>query len=102
MSSTPLAAPDSAPTVQQLLAFYLEAGVDCALTEEPVNRLSDPDVIPGLRETAPPHRDRDIPAGIPAARSGAALAPEAAILSAREAARTAPTLEALHELLEKF
>ena len=38
--------PDSAPTVQQLLAFYLEAGVDCALTDEPVNRLSDPDTAP--------------------------------------------------------
>ena len=36
--------PERAPTVQQLLAFYLEAGVDCALSEEPVNRLADPDV----------------------------------------------------------
>ena len=35
--------PEPAPTVQQLLAFYLEAGVDCALTDEPVNRLADPD-----------------------------------------------------------
>src|SRR6202048_78101 len=94
--------PDPAPTVQQLLAFYLEAGVDCALTEEPVNRLSDPDVIPGLRETALPNLVRATPAAIPAARSEAALAPEAAILSAREAARTAPTLDALRELLEKF
>ena len=48
--------PDPAPTVQQLLAFYMEAGVDCALTEEPVNRLSDPDMIPAApRETAPPN-----------------------------------------------
>ena len=45
--------PDPAPSVQQLLAFYLEAGVDCALTDEPVNRLSDPDIVPisGSRET---------------------------------------------------
>src|SRR6202162_5397732 len=90
--------PDRAPTVQQLLAFYLEAGVDCALTEEPVNRLSDPDIIPGPRETAPPNPVRTTAAAIPAA----ALAPEAAILSAREAARTAPTLEALRALLENF
>src|SRR5258708_4296889 len=75
--------PDPAPTVQQLLAFYMEAGVDCALTEEPVNRLSDHDIIPAApRETA--------------------LAREVAIQSAREAARTAPTLEALRALLEKF
>src|SRR6266550_3291234 len=67
------ATPEPAPTVQQLLAFYLEAGVDCALTDEPVNRLADPDI-----------------------------APAAAISSAREAARTAPTLEALRALLENF
>jgi uracil-DNA glycosylase len=94
--------PDPAPTVQQLLAFYLEAGVDCALTEEPVNRLSDPDTIPERGEPAPANRVRTIPVAIPAVRSEAALAPEAAIISAREAARTAPTLEALRALLEKF
>ena len=45
--------PDSAPTVQQLLAFYLEAGVDCALTDEPVNRLTDP-VLHGLLQLPAP------------------------------------------------
>ena len=99
--------PDSAPNVQQLLAFYLEAGVDCALTEEPVNRLADPDpmpaatVAPGLSETAP--KPVRMAAAIPPARvEVAAPAPEAAIQSAREAARTAPTLEALRQLLENF
>ena len=33
--------PEPAPTLSQLLAFYLEAGVDCALSEEPVDRLSE-------------------------------------------------------------
>src|SRR5467141_1887967 len=96
--------PDPAPSIQQLLAFYLEAGVDCALSDEPVNRLSDPDIIPisGSRETAPPKPVRTVPAASPAARSEAALAPEAAILSAREAARTAPSLEVLRALLENF
>ena len=97
--------PDRAPNVQQLLAFYLEAGVDCALTEEPVNRLSDPDIMAAPRETpssAPVPRIPAAAAAIPAARSEVAPAPEAAIQSAREAARTAPTLEALRELLEKF
>src|SRR5450759_2787747 len=93
--------PDSAPTVHQLLAFYLEAGVDCALTETPVNRLSDPDIGPATTETALPKPVRTA-AAIPAPRGEAAAAPEAAISSAREAARTAPTLEALRELLEKF
>ena len=94
--------PDRAPSVRQLLAFYLEAGVDCALAEEPVNRLSDPDIGPAAGEPAPPEPVRTAAAGIPAARGDAAQAPEAAIMSAREAARSAPTLEALRELMEKF
>ena len=94
--------PDSAPTVQQLLAFYLEAGVDCALSEAPVNRLSDPDIVPLSSETAQPIPLRTVPAAIPATRGEAAPAPEAAILSAREAARTAPSLEVLRALLEHF
>src|ERR1700731_4658794 len=94
--------PDPIPNVQQLLAFYLEAGVDCALSEEPVNRLADPDAVAPLREVAPAQPARTTPTAVPAARTEAAAAPEAAIASAREAARTAPTLEALRELLEKF
>ena len=33
--------PNRAPTAQELLAFYLEAGVDCALQDEPVNRIAE-------------------------------------------------------------
>ena len=99
--------PDSAPTVQQLLAFYLDAGVDCALTDEPVNRLTDPDLAqtPAKtepREAAPPRPLMQAPAVVASARGETAIAPEAAIQSAREAARTAPTLEALRALLETF
>jgi uracil-DNA glycosylase family 4 len=98
--------PDPAPTVQQLLAFYLEAGVDCALTDEPINRLSDPELaIPAASETAPPltvSKPVRIAAATPAVAGEPALSPEAAIVSAREAARTAPTLEVLRDLLEKF
>src|SRR6478735_8579536 len=97
--------PEPAPTVQQLLAFYLEAGVDCALTDEPVNRLADPDVAPAPPKAEP--REAAVPrtlmqAPVPAPRADAVLAPEVAISSAREAARTAPTLEALRALLENF
>src|SRR5580704_5602863 len=94
--------PDPAPTVQQLLAFYLEAGVDCALTETPVDRLADPGKLVALHEAPQPNPVRVTPAALPPARGEAALAPEAAIMSAREAARTAPSLEALRDLLEKF
>jgi uracil-DNA glycosylase len=93
--------PESAPTVQQLIAFYLEAGVDCALSEEPLDRLSDPENIPGLSE---PALAQTIRAAVPVSggRIEAAPGTEAAILSAREAARSAPTLEALRALLENF
>jgi len=99
---TPSTMPDPAPTVQQLLAFYLEAGVDCALTEEPVNRLSDPGIVAGPGESAPARPVKTAPAAIPAVRAEVAPAPEAAIASAREAARTAPSLEVLRGLLENF
>src|SRR5690349_20391738 len=95
--------PDPAPTARQLLAFSLEAVVDCALSEEPINRLADPDPVQPVRETnaAPPPRAPSIPA--PALfQAEAPPAPDAAIASAREAARTAPTLEALRALLDNF
>src|SRR6187401_3160504 len=98
--------PEPAPTVQQLLAFYLEAGVDCALGGEPVNRLADPDLAPEPRAAVTPPTPRPLPPAPPAAaiaaRADAVVAPETAINSAREAARTAPTLEALRQLLENF
>ena len=97
--------PEPAPTVKQLLAFYLEAGVDCALTDEPVNRLAEPDHVPAPappRETAPPKRCGKCRRRRPVPRSEMTLAPDAAIASAREAARTAPTLDALRTLLETF
>ena len=97
--------PEPAPNLRQLLAFYLEAGVDCALLEEPVDRLSEPESLATpapVREVAP-SPVRNMPAATPAVpRSETAPAPEAAIAMAREAARTAPTLEALRALLEKF
>src|SRR5258708_19583229 len=93
--------PDSAPTVQQLLAFYLEAGVDCALTEAPVNRLSDPDIDPAPRETAPAPL-RTMANTVPPSRSEAAPAPELPILSPRAPPRPSPTPEALRALLKNF
>ncbi len=97
--------PDPAPNVAQLLAFYLEAGVDCALGEEPVDRLADPDIAPTPRETAAaqpvrPAPTKPMPAPLPVMRGEPP--PEAAIASAREAAQTAPSLEALRALLETF
>lgn len=92
------------PTVRELLAFYLEAGVDCALLDEPPNRLLDPEIAPPPAAVASPPASR--PASTPVAMArqpaAAAPAPDVAIASARDAARTAPTLEALRALLETF
>ncbi|ABD89882.1 uracil-DNA glycosylase [Rhodopseudomonas palustris] len=98
--------PEPRPNARELLAFYLEAGVDCALMDEPVNRLLD-DIAP--EPARPPAEPRLVspqpqpatPRAVPTA-AAPALAPDAAILSAREAARTAPSLQALRELLAAF
>ncbi len=89
------------PTARELLAFYLEAGVDCALSETPVNRLSEeaaaeerPAAKPALFRTA-----NTVPAPVLAEP---APAPDAAIQSAREIAPKAASLEELRALLERF
>jgi DNA polymerase len=100
--------PDRAPTLRELLTFYLEAGVDCALMDEPANRLADDDAgvvrdaaQPAAR-TAPAPLAPRVQTPMPAPRGDMAPAPEVAIQSAREAARTAPSLEVLRTLLENF
>ncbi|QOZ30115.1 uracil-DNA glycosylase [Bradyrhizobium sp. CCBAU 51753] len=98
--------PEPAPTLQQLLAFYLEAGVDCALGDEPINRLAEVDAVPAPaapRPVAALNPLRPPPPVMPSVpRSENTVAPDAAIASARDAARMAPTLEALRELLQTF
>ena len=92
---------DPAPSLAQLLAFYLEAGVDCALMDEPVNRLADIDVAPARPAADPAAGDApkrptlaSMQPGVPARPVMPAkieIAPEVAIAAARDAARTAPT-----------
>jgi uracil-DNA glycosylase family 4 len=92
--------PDRVPTAYELLAFYLEAGVDCALLDEPVNRIAEAAVaIPSAPPPSVPVRAA--PVAAPAVRIETP-APEVAIQSARQAARTASTLEVLRALLEQF
>jgi len=100
---------DQATTVRELLTFYLEAGVDCALGDEPIDRLSTPDLTPPDRPAAAEAGTAPVAARQPprqtataAPRAGIAPPPDIAIESAREAARTAPSLEALRALLESF
>lgn len=93
--------PEPMPTARELLAFYLEAGVDCALSETPVNRLVEepaaeerPAPKPALFRTANP--------APPPLLTEPAPAPDAAIMSAREIAPQAATLKELRDLLERF
>lgn len=104
MNASPTPTADPPPTARELLAFYLEAGVDCALLEEPPNRLLDPEIAPSPAAVPSPPANRSAPAPTAMARAPAAAvpAPDVAIASARDAARTAPTLEALRALLETF
>jgi uracil-DNA glycosylase family 4 len=97
--------PEPAPTVSQLLAFYLEAGVDCALSEAPVNRISDPERALDLKTASPAGEVRPARPIRPAPAAPVAElspAPDAAIVSAREQARTAASLDVLRSLLEQF
>ena len=104
--------PEPAPTLSQLLTFYLEAGVDCALSEEPNNRLSDaamaatPKPIPPPFEATAARPTRSAPGPSPTALAEPASvllpAPDAAIASARDQARTAASLDVLRSLLENY
>jgi DNA polymerase len=101
MADLPIS-PARALSARDLLAFYLECGVDCALGDEPINRLSDeaeapPAPVPRVLPEAP----RDVPARI-GAPAEAPPPPEIAIAAAREAARTAPDLATLRALVESF
>jgi len=83
------------------LAFQLEAGVDVALSEEPVDRFADAEA-----EAAPPPppQPRIPPRPAPSTPVPAASLPaaEEAVVAAREAAKTAATLEELRAALERF
>jgi DNA polymerase len=112
---------------RELLAFYLDAGVDAPVGEVAVDRFADnaPTSSPpesgrsqshafpaAVRGEAPsnndPTADRVARSGPPASGKeriftpAAPAAPEAAIMAAREAARSAKNLEELRALLEAF
>ena len=116
----------------ELLAFHLEAGVDVALGEAPVDRFEESaneravlraragtgaptaGTAPAASSRPTSARPSTSPATSPAASSArgpapatvspnaAPLPPDIATVEAREAAASAPTLEALRELLERF
>jgi uracil-DNA glycosylase len=94
---------------RELIAFYLDAGVDALLGEEPVNRMAD-DVAaaPGDKTARRISRESPLPiAGSQAApqrpaSAAAPVSPDAAVMAAREAAKNATTLDELRALLADF
>jgi uracil-DNA glycosylase family 4 len=109
--------PDRRQAVRNLLAFYLETGVDEPIDEAARDHLSSPPSpaaeFPGKNNTRPPappspalaRRGQGSSVGQAAATRGPAaapVAPEAAVMAAREAARSAMSLEDLRAILERF
>lgn len=102
-----------------ILRFYVEAGVDVTLSEEPVDRFAlskrlaesearrgdkQPPLLP--EAPPPPSRSSARQAAPPAPRAveapSLAVPSEAAVMAARQAAAMAETLEALRATLETF
>ena len=92
---------------RQLLDFYLEAGADALVGENPVDRFAAPDIAP-----APVARRTDAPAPSPAPASASSLpfagdamnlvAPDEAAMEARAVAKGAQSLDELRAILERF
>ncbi len=94
-----MAAPN--PSLREILAFHVEAGVDVALEEKPVNRFA----LPANETPAPAVPvQRPLPIIAPAPRAEAAppAAPDAAVMEARVAAKRAQTLDELRDTLARF
>ena len=111
---------------RELIAFYLDAGVDCAVAERPRDRFADePRIPPAESAEQDGESARATPRSNPArvdspadrARRGVSIsaegpttttappppaAPEAAIMAARESAGSAKDLEELRALLAGF
>jgi uracil-DNA glycosylase len=110
--------PDRAKAARELLSFYVEAGVTDLVGEAPVDRFADTAdtsaSAPSPSVPARPELSRP-PAPVRRPHTGNQLAPpradgsaaafassEAAVMAAREAAKSAETLEALRAVLARF
>jgi uracil-DNA glycosylase family 4 len=88
---------------RDLLAFYIEAGADALVGEEPVDRMADeaPPPPPVASRPAPPAQIRNEPSR-ELFQAKAPASPDTAVMAAREAAKTAATLDDLRALLDNF
>ena len=99
----------AAKNARDLVAFYLEAGVDALLGEEPIDRFADEATQAHSARCAtpclanpPPQTDRKRRRNGRTCCRQPPASPETAIMAAREAAKNAQTLDELRALLEAF
>jgi uracil-DNA glycosylase family 4 len=105
--------PDRNQAARELLAFYLEAGVDAVLGETAVDRFADTAVatMPATGQPEPeasgdpqpenrPAPDYSRPP--PAVAAPAPLSPDTAVMAAREEAKSAKSLDELKSILDGF
>ena len=94
--------PSGDKPARELLDFYLEAGADALVGEEPVDRFAaEPAPAPARsphQVLLPPNLEIKGRASQPAAPQ----APDEAAMAARAAAKSAKTLDELRAILEKF
>jgi uracil-DNA glycosylase len=106
---------DRKQAARGLLAFYLEAGIDAALDEAPIDRFADPAAMaprPAAEEppAAPPGAVTGQPTGRaavqgsrrPSLSAPIPPSPEAAVMAAREEAKSAASLDELKTILNRF
>jgi uracil-DNA glycosylase len=92
-------------TSRELLDFYAEAGVDALVGEAPVDRFAaadEPAPVKIARAPLPAAVTADTPRPSPAIAPAAPQATDDAIMAAREAAKSAGSLEELRAILDKF
>src|SRR6202040_2925426 len=100
--------PDRARAARELLAFYLEAGVDALLGEAPVDRFAGGDAraeAPRAQPAPAPAARRPPPRPAASGETSTAIAPptpEAAVMAARAAAKNAASLAELRAILNGF
>jgi uracil-DNA glycosylase len=89
-------------SARDLLDFYLEAGVDALVGEAPVDHFAVAVEPPPARAPQPVALPGDLEIKGRASPPAAPIAPDEAAMAAREAAKTAETLDELRAILEKF
>ncbi len=87
---------------RDLIDFYLEAGVDALVGEEPVDRFAAAAEPPPARAPQPVSLPPNLELKGRAAAPVAPQAPDEAAMAARAAAKTAKNLDELRAILDKF